>query len=101
MGLATAVKGSRHSYQIITWSPAIGLTGANLSGTIRLWGSTESRAIDDSAITLVGDGSTGQVKWTYGENDVAEAGMFLVKVTATFSESDKEISMEEAWVVKP
>lgn len=102
MALATAVKNSRHSPQIITWSPVVDLTGATLTGTIRpMYGATQSI---DGDLEIYGDGENGQVSWTYGANDVAAAasgGVFIVKLTATFGVNDKEIAMEELWVVKP
>lgn len=86
MALAKAVKGGIRPSQIITWLRESGepedLTGGTLSGTITALGSGTERAV--AGALSVTDGPAGVFVWDYAPADVAEAGTFEVRFTASF-----------------
>lgn len=89
MTLLKAIKGARHTGQLITWTRDDGtpqnLTGATLTGTIQATDGA-TRAIDGT-LTVVTPAS-GIFSWAYGPADVGTAGEFLVIFKATYTEYD-------------
>lgn len=101
MALANAVQGSRHTPQRITWTDTdddpVNLTGATLSGRIRNVNTGDTADMDgDLAIVSA---AAGVFDWTYGQDDVAEAGDYNVQFTATFGDSSKDRTLHHAWTV--
>lgn len=97
MALAQAVQNARRTGQTITWQSRSGtaknLTGLTLTGRIRNKETSEERDIDGTlAIVSATDGT---FSWTYGANDVSEAGIFEVQFIGTASgQNDKSIPLE-------
>jgi len=94
--------GARHDPLVIDWTDAQGnardLSGATITATIEpIEGGTVRAA--DGEFALVTDGSDGQFTWTFGEDDVAEAGAFNVQFQATFGEADFSLSPKIEWKV--
>lgn len=86
--LPRAVKGGVRPSPLVTWvredtGEPEDLTGAALSGTITDAAGTE-RAIAGSLTVL--DGAAGKFVWSLAPADVAQAGSFEVRITASFEQ---------------
>lgn len=97
MALSPAVQAAKRTGQTITWQTKSGtvknLTGLTLTGRIRNKATSEERDIDGT-LTIV-SATDGTFSWTYGTNDVSEAGLFEVQFIGTASgENDKSIPQE-------
>jgi len=102
MGLSIAVEGSNHTGQSITWKDergnAVVLTGATITGSKRDHDGTVITAIDGAlAIT---NGANGIFSWTYGTNDIAIAGSYVVQFLATFGDATIEKCLIEQFTVE-
>lgn len=100
--ISDALQGARHTAQTITWLDDQGnvkdLTGATVTARIEPQAGGAAQAAT-GAFTLVGDGSTGQFTWTYGQADVATAGGFNVQFKATFAGDSFDLSRKVEWRV--
>lgn len=101
MELASAIEGARHTAQQVTWTyddgTAVDLTGATITGYKRDRRIGEVTALDGTL--QAADAANGVFLWTYGENDVAEPGIYSVQFVATFDEDDMEESLPGIWRV--
>lgn len=101
MGLANAIQDARHTPQRITWTDTDGdpvdLTGATLTGRIRNVNTGETADIDGDLDVVTA--ASGIFDWTYGADDVAEAGDYLVQFSATFADTTKDKTLHETWTV--
>lgn len=88
MALARAIQGAKRPSQSITWtrkddvSTTEDLTGATLTGKIRLHEQTTSQ--DIAGVLTVINGAGGVFRWDYADADVATVGKHRVQFTATF-----------------
>lgn len=88
MSLPSVVQGSLRPSLQITWlrrntETPEDLTDATISGTLRLHGSTELRAIA-GALQVI-DGPNGVFQWDLDTLDVATPGTYSVEFTAVFA----------------
>ena len=99
MALANAVEAARHTVQTITWTDddgtGVNLTGATLTGKIRQGGAVRSI---DGTLALV-TAASGIFSWTYGALDVGTVGEAEVQFIATFSDTTKDKSYIESWLI--
>lgn len=97
MALANAVQNARYAAQQITWSDgdgnAVDLTGATLTGFVQD-ANGRIRTIDGTLALVTA--ASGIFSWTYGANDVATPGDYLVQFVATYAggQSDKTLLYE-------
>lgn len=102
MALASAVRGARHTAQVITWADAEGdpqdLTGATLTGRISNRSMNETRLIDGT-LTIT-DAANGVLTWAYGAVDVGAAGDYLVQFVATYGDGKNDKTLIEPWRVE-
>ena len=100
--ISDALEGARHTAQTITWldddNEVKNLAGATITARIEPRNGDAAFA-SDGAFVLVGDGSTGQFSWTYGEADVATAGGFHVQFKAAFAGGAYDLSRKAEWKV--
>lgn len=101
MALASAIKGARHTAQVVVWTDGEGdaqdLTGATLTGRIAE-ASGETRLID--GVLTVSDAAAGQFTWAYGAADVGEPGDFLVQFVASYNDGKNDKTLIEKWRVE-
>lgn len=101
MELASAIEGARHTAQQVTWTyddgTTVNLTGATITGYKRDRRTGEVTALDGT-LTIT-DAANGVFTWAYGENDVAEPGIYSVQFVATFGTDDVEKSLPGIWRV--
>ncbi len=101
MALASAIKGARHTAQVITWKDGDGdaqdLTGATLTGRIGDRNG-ETRLIDGAL--AVTNAAGGEFTWAYGSGDVAVSGDFLVQFVATYGDGKNDKTLVEPWRVE-
>ena len=102
--LQDAVQGATRPSQLVTWADADGapfdLTGATVTGVIRNLTTGITRAVA-GGITVT-DAAAGGFRWDYASGDVADAGLFRVTFTATFSVAPTTApSIGGAWLVRP
>lgn len=102
MALSIAIKGSNHTAQSITWKDergnAVVLTGATITGSKRDHDGTAITAIDGTL--ALSDGANGVFTWTYGTNDIAVAGSYVVQFYATYSDTTIEKCFIEQFIVE-
>jgi len=102
MALAKAIVASNHTAQSITWKDekgnAVVLTGATITGRKRAHSGTTITAIDGSLD--ISDGANGVFTWTYGTNDIATAGSYVIQFLATFGDSTIEKNFVEEFKVE-
>ena len=103
MALAHAIVGARRPSQIITWTRDDGapedLTGATLTGKIRLYSQTTSQAIVGSLTVL--NGAAGTFRWDYDDTDVETAGTHEVQIVAAYASGPTPAkTFVTEWVVK-
>jgi len=100
--ISDALEGARHTAQTITWLDDAGtakdLTGAIITARIEPRNGDAAFA-GDGTFALVGDGSTGQFTWTYGEADVGTPGGFYVQFKATYAGGVFDLSRKTEWRV--
>ncbi len=86
MALANAIAGSLRPSQTVTWSrsddTAEDLSGATLTGKIRLHGQPTAQAI--AGTLTITSAAAGVFRWDYAAGDVAVVGTHEVQFTATF-----------------
>src|SRR3989304_2523009 len=102
MSLSKAVKGARHSPQRITWKKSDGmaydLTGATITARIKNKVTGQIRAADGGFAIV--KATSGIFDWTYGSNDVKEAGEFEVQFIASYSDDKNDKTFIEEWIVE-
>jgi hypothetical protein len=105
MALARAIQGAKRPSQTVIWTreddtnTPEDLTGATLTGKIRLYQQPTSQAI--AGVLTVTNGAGGQFRWDYADADVAIAGDHHVQFTATFGSSPTPAKTFVAeWIVK-
>lgn len=100
--LADAVQYARKRAQTITWTDKDGLPINLTNATLRA-----RKADSDGAQTAVTgalsvtSGAAGQFTWAYSDEDVAEAGDYLVQFSAAKGDGLLEISYQTRWRVLP
>jgi hypothetical protein len=102
MALASAVAGATRPSQTITWTrgdnTAENLTGATITGTITSKATGLTRAI--AGTLVIDDADDGVFIWNYHADDVATAGHYLVKFTATFGSTPTPAkTIKTAWFI--
>lgn len=100
--IPVAIKGGLRPSAELTWTTADGealdLTGATLIGEISA-GDGTSRAIEGS-LTVTG-ATSGEFRWDYAAEDVAEAGKWIVQFTASFASGQTPAkTAQQTWTVK-
>lgn len=100
--LQTAIQGSTHTSQVITWTKEDGsiedLTGATVTGKIQGVEADTAQAI--AGTLQITGAATGVFSWSYAAADVAAAGIFWVQFKATFSDGKDDLSFADYWVVE-
>lgn len=104
MGLANAIVAAKRPSQLITWTrfsdgTPEDLTGATLTGKLRLYQQATSQAI--AGTLTVTDAVNGVFRWDYADADVAVAGEHRVQFMATFGSNPTPAkTFTETWTVK-
>lgn len=106
MSLSEAIVGSNHTGQRITWKDERGnpvdLTGSTLTAGKREHDGTTVTAVDGPLDLVSSVADNNQFDWTYGTNDIATAGTYVIQFFATYaSDSSIEINMLEQFIVHP
>lgn len=87
MALPERVQGAIRPAQVITWTREDGavenLTGATLTGTLKLWRTGIARSITGALV--VTDAVNGVFTWTPSAADVGTAGRYDAQFTASFA----------------
>lgn len=97
------MQGATRPTQLITWTRADGaplnLTGALITG--RIYNLATRRSRDIAGSLSVTDPGAGRFTWSYGNDDIAEAGQFEVQFTASYPESPSPArTFLQAWTVE-
>jgi hypothetical protein len=102
MALDTAIEGSRHTPQTITFARADeatqNLTGATLTGTIKNIRTGVERAI--TGTLALGTAASGIFTWAYSAGDLV-AGDYQVQFVATYGDATIDRSAWVDWTVQP
>lgn len=100
MALADAIQNARYAAQQITWTDADGngvdLTGATVTGFIQD-ANGRIQAIDGTLALVTA--ASGIFSWTYGSNDVATPGDYLVQFVATYGGGQTDKTLLYEWQV--